>query len=101
MQGVSSSSRLYNICCFSSQNPAASLSEKSLSFKGGFELCVLPGHVMLARLNDDFPIAECSNILVSVVNSFLVTSRICYLRCKCSSLSIRPVCCADKADAVR
>lgn len=33
-------------------------------FKQGFELLVLPGHVMLARLNDDFPLLECSAILV-------------------------------------
>ena len=34
------------------------------SFKEGFQLCVLPGHVMLARLNEDRPLADCSNILV-------------------------------------
>lgn len=33
-------------------------------FKDGFELCVLPGHVMLCKLNDDFPLMECSAILV-------------------------------------
>ena len=36
-------------------------------FKEGFELCVLPGHVMLARLNDDFPLSECSEILVRMI----------------------------------
>lgn len=36
-------------------------------FKEGFELCVLPNHVMLARLNDGFPLTECSNILVSSI----------------------------------
>ena len=30
----------------------------------GFELCVLPGHVMLARLNEDFQLSQCSTILV-------------------------------------
>ena len=38
-------------------------------FKEGFELCVLPNHVMLARLNDDFPLMECSDILVSSTSS--------------------------------
>ena len=33
-------------------------------FKDGFELCVLPGHVMLAKLNDDIPLTVCSSILV-------------------------------------
>ena len=40
-------------------------SPQSCQFKDGFELFVLPGHVMLARLNEDFPLTECSKILVS------------------------------------
>ena len=39
-------------------------------FKQGFELLVLPGHVMLARLNDDFPLLQCSEILVSTYSMF-------------------------------
>jgi hypothetical protein len=37
---------------------------------------------MLARLNDDFPIAECSNILVSAGDCLLIISPICNLRLK-------------------
>ena len=36
-------------------------------FKTGFELCVLPGHVMLARLNDNFLLTDCSKVLVRTV----------------------------------
>jgi hypothetical protein len=37
-------------------------------FKEGFLLCVLPGHVMLARLNEEYPLQECSQILVRTMH---------------------------------
>jgi hypothetical protein len=47
------------------------------SFKEGFQLCVLPGHVMLARLNEDRPLADCSNILVRNLLSMMFDHTIC------------------------
>jgi hypothetical protein len=41
------------------------LSESQHRFKDGFILRVIPGQVILARLNDDFTLRRCSDVLVS------------------------------------
>lgn len=40
------------------------LSVSQHQFKEGFILRVIPGQVMLARLNDDFSLRQCSDVLV-------------------------------------
>jgi hypothetical protein len=45
-----------------------------------FTLCVLPNHVMLARLSDDYDFTHCSNVIVSLKFHFVMCCRFC---CRC------------------